>query len=129
MGDNVEIITKLGLDDLNIAIGFKEKFGIGLSCVWFSTLKNQKDKNGKPTKIATDINEALTRGRARGKEQQQFFFIFYLKGAADPAAEVSNCLFWNTSPDRVAAWEKCPEYARYSTALLSGSGQTRQPTR
>lgn len=56
---------------------------------------------------------ALTREE---KEQQQFFYIFYLKGAADPAAEVSNFLSWNTSPDRVAAWEKCPEYARYSTA-------------
>lgn len=60
----VEDMARQGLDDLNIAIGLKEKFGIGLSCVWFSTLKNQKDKNGKPTKIAEGINEALTRGRA-----------------------------------------------------------------
>lgn len=60
----VEDMARQGLDDLNIAIGLKEKFGIGLSSVWFSTLKNQKDKNGNPTKIAAGINEALVRGRA-----------------------------------------------------------------
>lgn len=60
----VEDMARQGLDDQNIAIGLKEKFGIGLTSVWFSTLKNQKDKNGNPTKIAAGINEALLRGRA-----------------------------------------------------------------
>lgn len=55
--------------------------------------------------------------RTREEQQQkQFFFIFWLKGAADPEAEYQNFLTWNTTPERAASWERCPDYARYSAA-------------
>lgn len=77
-------------------------------------LKNKDIQEVKKERICYYYSlRALTREE---KEQQQFFFIFYLKGAADPAAEVENFISWNTSPERVASWERCPEYARYSTA-------------
>lgn len=55
--------------------------------------------------------------RTREEQQEkQFFYIFRLKGSADPREEYENFLTWNTTPERAAAWDRCPEYARYSAA-------------
>ncbi len=60
----IESFAEQGYTDASIAYALGDKFeGLRLSPVWFSTIKNEKGKNGKPTKRATLINEALARGR------------------------------------------------------------------
>ena len=46
-------------------------------------------------KILKDNKSILLRADARAKEEEEFFEIFFFKGAADPAAEVHDFICWN----------------------------------
>lgn len=76
-------------------------------------LKNKDTEECKNRRIYYYSTSAHTR---EGKQKEQFFYIFWLKGSADPRSEYENFITWNTTPERAASWDSCPEYARYSAA-------------
>ena len=60
----IEDMARQGYCDASIAYGLATKFdGARLDPTYFNKLKNEKDKNGKPTRRGIAISQALARGR------------------------------------------------------------------
>lgn len=60
----IESFAEQGYTDASIAYSLGDKFdGLRLNPEYFSRIKNEKGKNGKPTKRALAISQALARGR------------------------------------------------------------------
>ena len=60
----IESFAEQGYTDASIAYALGDKFnGSKLDPTYFNKLKNEKDKNGKPTRRGIAISQALARGR------------------------------------------------------------------